>query len=156
MLQLLLTALTSTLPARVSALNSISLQARTDGHRVFVDSTGREILLHGTNAVVKGPPYHPDSQTYSTDISMSTADFEQMNKLGLNLLRLGLMWPGYEPQRGQYNESYLDQIDHIVQIAAAHGVYTLLDMHQDGLSEHFCGEGIPSWAVKRAQVRVMV
>ena len=98
MLQLLLTALTSTLPAK-GALNGISLQARADGHRVFVDSAGREVLLHGTNAVVKGPPYHPDSQTYSTDISMSTADFEQMNKLGLNLLRLGLMWPGYEPVR---------------------------------------------------------
>jgi len=24
----------------------------------------------------------------------------------------------------------------------------LLDMHEDGLSEYFCGEGIPKWAVK--------
>lgn len=28
-----------------------------------------------------------------------------------------------------------------------YGIYTLLDMHQDILSEKFCGEGIPDWAV---------
>ena len=31
--------------------------------------------------------------------------------------------------------------------AAEYGIYTLLDMHQDVLSEKFCGEGIPDWAV---------
>eukprot|EP00930_Biecheleria_cincta_P027287 TRINITY_DN19170_c0_g1_i1.p1 TRINITY_DN19170_c0_g1~~TRINITY_DN19170_c0_g1_i1.p1 ORF type:complete len:706 (+),score=118.20 TRINITY_DN19170_c0_g1_i1:281-2119(+) len=81
---------------------------------------------------------------------MSAEDFVWMRKLGLNLVRLGVMWPGYEPVRGEYNETYLDEIERIVELAAAHGVYTLLDMHQDGFSEHFCGEGFPSWAVKRA------
>ena len=28
-----------------------------------------------------------------------------------------------------------------------HGIYTLLDMHQDVLSHKFCGEGVPDWAV---------
>ena len=62
---------------------------------------------------------------------MSGEDFQWMQKLGLNLLRLGVMWPGYEPVRGQYNETYLDEIDGIVKLAASYGIYTLLDMHQD-------------------------
>lgn len=136
----------------VWALDTISLEERPGGHRVFVDSKGRERIFHGTNAVVKGPPWHPDSQSFSTDISMSENDFEWMRKLGLNVLRLGVFWAGVEPIRGQYNESYLNEIENIVKLAAAYGVYTFLDMHQDGLSEHFCGEGIPSWAVRRTAI----
>lgn len=78
---------------------------------------------------------------------MVEQDFVIMENLGLNVLRLGAMWPGIEPTRGTYNESYMRELATIVQTAAKHGVYTLLDMHQDVLSEQFCGEGIPAWAV---------
>jgi endoglycosylceramidase len=74
-----------------------------------------------------------------------------MQRLGLNVVRLGVLWSGVEPTRGHYNETYLDQLDTIVTLAATHGVYTLLDWHQDGISEHFCGEGAPSWAIRRAE-----
>lgn len=143
------------LPGAVGALEAITLQRRPDTPHVFVDGLGRERILRGTNAVVKGPPWHPDSRSFSSDISMSAEDFVWLRKLGLNLVRLGVMWPGYEPVRGEYNETYLDEIDRIVDLAAAHGVYTLLDMHQDGFSEHFCGEGFPSWAVKRASGTIL-
>ena len=133
-------------------LQAIALQQRPDGARVFVDEHGRERIFHGTNAVVKGPPWHPDTQTFSRDVSLVEEDFVWMQNMGLNLLRLGVMWPGVEPLRRQYNETYLDQLDDIVTRAAAHGVYTLLDMHQDGLSELFCGEGLPWWTVAQTSV----
>jgi len=59
------------------------------------------------------------------------------------------MWPGAEPERGQYNESYFKSVRSIIEDAAEHGVYVLLDMHQDLLSERFCGEGVPKWAALR-------
>ena len=31
--------------------------------------------------------------------------------------------------------------------AGQYGIYSLLDCHQDVLSEKFCGEGVPDWAV---------
>ena len=130
-------------------LSPIHLEARKGRPHAFVDEYGREVLFHGSSAVVKGWPWYPEWKTFSTDISMSKEDFEWMQKLGLNFLRLGVMWPGLEPVRGEYNETYLDQIDAIVTIAGKHGVYVMLDMHQDGLSEFFCGEGFPSWAVRR-------
>ena len=34
----------------------------------------------------------------------------------------------------------------IVDEAATYGIYVLADMHEDALSERFCGEGIPGWA----------
>ena len=39
-------------------------------------------------------------------------------------------------------------LEDITERAARHGIYTLLDMHQDLLSEAFCGEGLPAWAVQ--------
>ena len=79
---------------------------------------------------------------------MAEEDFVLMEELGMNVLRLGVMWPGVEPLEGHYNETYLDQIEEIVNLGSQHGIYTLLDMHQDGLSEFFCGEGLPTWAVR--------
>ena len=117
----------------------------------FVDEVGRTCLFHGTNAIVKGPPWYPDYTTFSHDISMSKEDFAVMEELGLNVLRLGVMWPGVEPTQGDYDEEYLTHIANIVELAGEFGVYTLLDMHQDGLSEYMCGEGLPTWAVRHTE-----
>ena len=50
------------------------------------------------------------------------------------------MWPGVEPVRGQYNQTYLDIVAEIVEEASSYGIYTLADMHEDVLSERFCGD----------------
>ncbi|GMH56601.1 hypothetical protein TrVE_jg11694 [Triparma verrucosa] len=129
------------------SLSPITLGAQ----HTFLDALNRTVIFHGTNAVTKGPPWFPVYDQFETDISMSENDFAWMQKLGLNVLRLGVMWPGVEPTEGTYDEEYLDNIDNIVKLAASYGVYTLLDMHQDGLSEFFCGEGIPTWAVRHTE-----
>ena len=51
------------------------------------------------------------------------------------------MWPGAEPSQGAYSADYVRKLKRITQAAAQRGIYTLLDMHQDDLSENFCGEG---------------
>jgi len=69
---------------------------------------GRESVFHGVNAIVKGPPWVPEYKNFSRDISMSKEDFQILKDMGNNIIRLGLMWPGVEPNRGEYNETYLD------------------------------------------------
>lgn len=32
----------------------------------IIDSDGRERIFHGTNVVVKGPPYHPSTETFDS------------------------------------------------------------------------------------------
>ena len=117
-------------PQAASALAPITLRQRQGAHRVFVDPSGRERLFHGSSAVVKGPPYVPDGHRFSPDISMAREDFLWMQRLGLNVLRLGVFWAGLEPTRGRYNETYLDELELIVSLGAEHGVYTFFDMHQ--------------------------
>lgn len=86
------------------------------------------------------------------DTSLTDKDFQTLRSLGINLIRLGVMWPGVEPKRGQYDMAYLDKVEQIVQNAANYGIYILVDMHQDVLSEKFCGEGIPAWATITSNV----
>mmetsp|Transcript_41352 Transcript_41352/g.48021 ORF Transcript_41352/g.48021 Transcript_41352/m.48021 type:complete len:499 (-) Transcript_41352:134-1630(-) len=114
----------------------------------LVDETFREVYFHGLNVVVKGFPWIPDtSEAYwSPTTSFNSKDMNALRDLGLNAIRLGTMWPGVEPNRGDYNDSYLDALHTLVQNASTFGIYSLMDMHQDVLSEKFCGEGVPLWA----------
>ncbi len=80
--------------------------------------------------MVKGPPYHPDPDNFDTLVSLTDRDFAILADSGVNVIRLGMMWPGVEPQPGQYNYTYLGVISRIAAGAAKHGIYTLLDMHQ--------------------------
>lgn len=34
----------------------------------------------------------------------------------------------------------------IIEAAGAHGIYTLIDFHQDAWNAKFCGNGVPDWA----------
>jgi hypothetical protein len=115
--------------------------------RPFVDTLGRERYFHGVNAVVKGYPWHPSIEGFDVDTSLSDDDFKIMQGMGFTVIRLGFMWAGFEPTRGNFNITYLNVIKSIAANASKFGIYTLIDMHQDVFSERFCGEGMPSWAV---------
>ena len=118
------------------------------GVRAFVDAHGHERHFHGVNAVVKGPPWHPTVGAFDFETSLVDHDFALLQRAGVNVLRLGVMWPGVEPVRGEYNRTYIETVRGIARTAATYGIYTLLDMHQDAMSERFCGEGFPAWAVQ--------
>ena len=123
----------------------ISLRQLETGERIFVDDAGRERVFRGTNAVVRGPPWIPDTSNWSPDISLVDKDFEILQSSGVTLLRLGAMWPAVEPKRGEYNHTFLRELRQLSDRAAHYGIYTLLDGHQDAFSERFCGAGMPSW-----------
>jgi endoglycosylceramidase len=114
------------------------------GHsgRWITDADGRVVILHGVNMVFKRPPYYPAAGGFGAD----DAAFLQEN--GFNTVRLGLIYKGVEPQPGAYDNSYLDQIASTEKTLASHGIFSLLDFHQDLYNERFQGEGWPDWAVQ--------
>ena len=64
-------------------------------------------------------------------------------------MRLGVMWPGVEPKEGEFNETYLEKMVEIVNLAGKHNIYTLVEFHQDLYSEKFCADGVPMWAIPK-------
>ena len=113
------------------------------GHsgRWLIDAQGRVLIVHGLNVVNKLAPYTAQAWGFGDD----DAAFLQAN--GFNAVRLGVLWEAVEPQAGAYDASYVAQIRQTEQMLASHGIYTLLDWHQDEYNEIFGGEGLPAWAV---------
>ncbi|MGB6203858.1 cellulase family glycosylhydrolase, partial [Mycolicibacter algericus] len=108
----------------------------------ITDSDGRVVMLHGLNQVYKLPPFTPSASGFSDD----DAQFLAAN--GFNVVRLGVIWAGVEPQPGVFDRDYLDSINETVQTLASHGIRVILDMHQDSYSSVFGGEGAPEWATQ--------
>ena len=104
----------------------------------FIDSFGRQVILSGINKVNKN-----QKMNYTDNDSLNS--YDQLSKWGFNIIRLGVIWDGVEPEPGKYDEKYLDKIEERVNWAARNGIYVLLDMHQDLYSVSF-SDGAPLWA----------
>lgn len=80
---------------------------------------------------------------------MGDADGELLKGIGMNMVRLGVLITGTMPTADGINATYLSDAKDMVSTLKSHGIYTLLDAHQDVLSEKLCGEGIPDWLVDK-------
>ncbi len=114
------------------------------GHRGrwLTDASGRAVIFHGVNMVMKVPPYQPSAMGFGDD------DAAMLSREGFNTVRLGMTAEAVEPRPGVFDDTYLAGIGATVQTLGAHGIRVLLDMHQDLFNERFHGEGLPAWMVQ--------
>jgi endoglycosylceramidase len=106
--------------------------------RSFIDPMGREMIFSGVNMVNKSP----DGDYFC---ALTPKVFENLRKAGFNVIRLGIIWDGLEPEPGVFDERMFDCLDERIQWARGNGLYVLLDMHQDLYSVKF-SDGAPDWA----------
>jgi hypothetical protein len=83
----------------------------------FVDGTGKRLLLRGFVTIT--------NNTDGSPVRYTSADYQKMKSMGVNVqsIRLGAgalgAWPGKK-----INPSYLEQIDSMVSLAKATGIYS--------------------------------
>lgn len=130
------------------------------GTPYVADDQGRIVFLHGITpaslvdywssgdpARKDPPPFYPiDPAAYDGQCPSNYGvigvpplchdDINQMASFGFNLIRLPLSWSLLEPQRGQFNQMYLDRIAQVVGWAGVAGIYVILDMHQNAYSRY--------------------
>jgi hypothetical protein len=127
----------------------------------FVDpTTGDKVLLVGANAVFKGPPWLPstdgttvcdsadDPASNTSCAHFNAADATHLTQdLGYNLLRLGVTWAGGQPNgpNTTLDADFVARLHAILDLAHAHGIAVVLDLHQDAVGTAVCGEGVPWW-----------
>jgi len=104
----------------------------------LLDRQGRQVVLHGVNMVCKDK-----SRGYVGD--WKPEDFRFLRSRGMNVVRLGLIWDGLEPEPGRIDETYLDRMEGMIRLAGETGIRVFLDMHQDLYGIAF-GDGAPRWA----------
>lgn len=127
-----------------SALASPELST-AGGH--FRDAAGRVVILRGVNVSgsSKVPPFLP-----FTDLSKADQTFDQLSGWGYNVIRLLWNWEAYEPSPGTYDDTYLRAMVDVADAAWKRGIFTIVDVHQDGFSRYQlsgCGDGFPEWAI---------
>jgi endoglycosylceramidase len=136
------------------------LQSSED--RRIVDDLGRDVLLRGVNVTSLGEYWQGDPD-HSPTLPTTEEDWQAMASLGVSAIRLVVHWSRIEPEQGVIDQGYLDEVDTYVRAAAAHGIYTVIDMHQDAYTafihtppDEVCPEGThpakgwdgaPAWAV---------
>lgn len=122
------------------------------------DSKGRFMLMRGVNLNTLGDYWQANVDVPATG-AYEPDHFGIMASYGFNVVRLLFNWSALEPVRGQYDQDYIAQIRQAVEDAASHGIYVLLDMHQDAYSKYIATpsdvvcetpakgwDGAPEWA----------
>jgi endoglycosylceramidase len=107
---------------------------QTSADRQIVDDTGRQVLLRGANVNSLGR-YWQGVPSLAPTLGVTDADWDTMAAHGFSVIRLIITWSRVEPTRGHIDQSYLDQVEDHVDAAAAHGIYTVIDMHQDAYTD---------------------
>ncbi|MFD7879346.1 cellulase family glycosylhydrolase [Streptomyces sp. NPDC059766] len=137
---------------------------RRDGQPpVIGDSQGRQVLLRGVN-VNQLIDYGQPDPAKPTVWPLEDSDYALMARYGFDVQRLALSWSALEPRRGEFDEAYLARVRTAVDQAAAHGLHTVLDIHQDTFSKYvtaepgtrcranaspeFGNDGAPEWATR--------
>ncbi len=106
----------------------------------IVDDGGRVVILQGVNQVYKSPPFSPGGDGFDDD----DAAFLAAN--GFTAVRLGIYWDQIEPQPGVYDVAYLESVKETIETLKAHGIVSIIDMHQDLYGTQIGGHGAPDWA----------
>src|SRR4051812_23338035 len=93
----------------------------SDG-RWLRDKKGRVVILRGINmgGDSKIPPFEP----FSTEESA-----EQVRRWGMNVVRYCTVWEAIEPEKGRYDDRYLDRMEEIVGWLTQRGICVFIDMH---------------------------
>ena len=121
--------------------------------QLLVDDAGRVVMLRGVNARVEGlfDVTFDDGRTALEEIpDFTDEDARRMRALGLNFLRLPIHWSALEPRDVEphvYEARYLARLREVLDLCRAHGIYVLVDWHQDAYSKEIGEDGAPLWAI---------
>jgi endoglycosylceramidase len=116
------------------------------------DSHNRQVTLRGVNVTALTDQYQVDPDL-PTVVPLRGRDYRKMEKLGFNVIRLAITWSSIEPHRGVIDTDYIDKIRKVVDKAADHGIYTVIDMHNGGWGKYVAtppGENCPGKESRRS------
>eukprot|EP00948_MAST-09A_sp_MAST-9A-sp1_P001408 g1408.t1 len=154
----------ATLCASVSSA-SVPRYVRIRDQSFIEAKTGNTIVLGGPNVVVKGPPYMPSvsgdtvchdntdncGSNCTTCYTFNQADVDHIKKNGWNVIRLGVVWAGAQPEdTDSLDPAFVERLHAVLNLTDANGLNVVLDNHGDMVGSAGCGNGVPMWFQKQA------
>ena len=127
--------------------------------RGLVDVMDRRVYLRGVNIGGKQPLGHttwtqpPRKGSFiGTLFEMDSIDshLHRLASCGFTLLRLNITWEALEPiAEGYYDMAYIAYLVSVVRACDRHGMWVVIDSHQDAWSRWTGGDGAPRWTMER-------
>jgi endoglycosylceramidase len=141
------TLATAVLPAAallVFPLTALPAPREPLGHegRWITDSSGRVVMLRGVAVVPANGRFTPESLGFGRD------DARFLRSQGFNVVRLGLFSEAWEKQPAAFDRGYLAAYLRTHRVLARAGIFSVVDFHQDMLSERFQGRGFADWFIR--------
>ena len=138
-----------------------ALHATRGDSPAIVDTDGRQVTLRGVNLNSLGD-YYQANPNLPTVVPVTETDWAAMEAHGFNVVRLLVSWSSLEPRPGHISRSYLRRVHRAVKAASEHGIYSVIDMHQDAWGKYIASppgvvcppgrspaigwDGAPEWA----------
>jgi endoglycosylceramidase len=94
------------------------------------DEEGRQVVLRAMN-LNSLAHYAQNNPDFEPTRPLTGDDWDQIAAEGFNAVRLLVSWSRLEPERGQIDADYVEEIRQAIRDAANRELYTVLDMHQD-------------------------
>jgi len=123
----------------------------TDGE-LLKDALGRTVFLRGVDAGgrSKFAPYVPFDFADGGFSPALEAYMSHAESWGIDAMRVPFTWAALEPTEGTNDTAWMAMYEQIVASAWSHGIWSVVDFHQDVYSEVYCGDGFPGWTVTDA------
>jgi endoglycosylceramidase len=122
-------------PAMAGAAGLKPIHASHGKHAAIVDGNGRQVTLRAMNVSSLQDNYQANKSLAGAP-TLTNTDLARMRGLGINAIRLVINWSALEPQRGRLSSAYVSKIKQTISRAASYGMYTVVDMHNDGWSKY--------------------
>jgi endoglycosylceramidase len=104
------------------------------------DKEGRIAIYHGVNIsnYSKSAPFLP---------WQTKEDFAKLKSWGFNLVRYLIFWQAIEPEKGVFDEVYIQKTIDRIKCLQQLGIDVIIDIHQDVYATKFLGNGFPAWTI---------
>src|SRR5207245_3587996 len=106
----------------------------------LTDVQGRVEVPHGVAVMDFGSVHLPAAVGFGED------DAAFLAAHGFDVVRVGFNWAGVEPRPVVIDPAYVQSLLGTVRTLAAHRIYSVLDLHQDGYGPETGVDGAPDWA----------
>jgi hypothetical protein len=120
----------------------------------YVDGYGRQVVLRGFNVSGESKLAENNGLPFASVADAQKSAAAMRNLTGADSVRFLITWASIEPQPGQIDYTYLNDVVAQMQAFLDQGIYVFVDFHQDLYSRYifnsgswYTGDGAPDWVI---------
>jgi hypothetical protein len=146
-------------PARAASSSALWFDNAADSvltvqNGEYVDGYGRQVVLRGFNVSGESKLAENEGLPFASMADAQKSAAAMRDLTGADTVRFLITWASIEPEPGQIDYTYLQNVVEQMQAFLDDGIYVFVDFHQDLDSRYifnenswYTGDGAPDWVI---------